>query len=256
MQSTARIVPIRRKESVCLECAFRDRCLARTEEDCATGARDGMAVTQRVLHRGDHLFRTAESFKNVYTVRSGAIKTYVILESGEEQVIGFHTPGDVVGLDAIESGRYVCNAIVLDTSCVCPLPFEQLCRMSMRSAVLQERLVHTLSRRIVDHEGLLLILGQKNADQRMAAFLLHLSARQRRLGLSAGDIHLPMSRADIASYLALAVETVSRVLTRLQEGGYLEVERNLVRIVDRERLALLAEETLDEGPARSAMCLN
>lgn len=256
MQNTAQIVPIRRQENACLECAFRGQCLARTEGECAAGAREHMVVAPRVLHRGDHLFRTTESFKNVYTVRSGAIKTYVILESGEEQVIGFHTPGDVVGLDAIESGHYVCNAIVLDTSCVCPLPFEQVCHMSMRSPELQERLVHTLSRRIVDHEGLLLILGQKNADQRMAAFLLHLSARQRRLGLSPVDVHLPMSRADIASYLALAVETVSRVLTRLQEAGYLDVERNLVRIVDRQRLALLAEETLDDASVRSAMCLS
>ena len=176
-------------------------------------------VIPRILHRGDHLFRTAERFQNVYTVRSGAIKTYVILQSGEEQVIGFHTPGDIVALDAIDSGRYVCNAMVLDTSCVCPLPYEQLCRLTASCPEIQRRLVIKMSRRIVDHEGLLLILGQKTAEQRMAAFLLHHSNRQRHLGLSELDINLPMSRADIASYLALAVETVSRVLTRLQDAG-------------------------------------
>ena len=239
MQASARVVPIRPGETACLECAFQGRCLARAED---TGPGQDIPVTPRILHRGDHLFRTNEEFHNVYTVRSGAIKAYVILQSGEEQVIGFHTPGDVVGLDAIDSGRYMCNAMVLDTSCVCPLPFEQLCRLGGRSPEIQGRLMRSLSRRIVDHEGLLLILGQKTADQRMAAFLL---------GLSHVDIHLPMSRADIASYLALAVETVSRVLTRLQEGNVLDVQRNQVRILDLDKLATLAEETMDDTPRQT-----
>lgn len=248
MGAKGRVVPIRPGETACLECAFHGRCLARAEDGISG---NDIAVSPRVLHRGDHLFRTNEEFHNVYTVRSGAIKTYVILQSGEEQVIGFHTPGDVVGLDAIDSGQYMCNAMVLDTSCICPLPFEQLCRLGARSPVIQGRLMRSLSRRIVDHEGLLLILGQKTADQRMAAFLLHISRQQQRLGLSAVDINLPMSRADIASYLALAVETVSRVLTRLQEAGVLDVQRNHVRILDLDRLAELAEETLEDAPTRA-----
>ncbi len=248
MQSTAQIVPIRARESTCNECAFRAECLARPGDDCPAAAGLEIPVVPRILHRGDHLFRAAERFQSIFTVRSGAIKTYVILQSGDEQVIGFHTPGDTVGLDAIESGRYVCNAMVLDTSCVCSLPYEQLCRLSARSPVIQSRLIHKMSRRIVDHEGLLLILGQKTAEQRMAAFLLHHSEKQRKLGLSELDINLPMSRADIASYLALAVETVSRVLTRLQEAGLLNVQRSRVHILDLDNLAVIAEETMDGGP--------
>ena len=250
MQISAQIIPIRTRESTCNECAFRAECLAKPAEDGDGGVGIEIPVIPRILHRGDHLFRTAERFQNVYTVRSGAIKTYVILRSGEEQVIGFHTPGDIVALDAIESGRYVCNAVVLDTSCVCPLPYEQLCRLTARSPEIQRRLVHKMSRRIVDHEGLLLILGQKTAEQRMAAFLLHHSKKQRQLGLSEVDINLPMSRADIASYLALAVETVSRVLTRLQEAGLLKVQRSRVRILDLDGLAVVAEETMEDGPAQ------
>lgn len=248
MQSTARVVPIRPGETACLECAFHGHCLARAKDN---GGSHDIPVSPRILHRGDHLFRTNEDFHNVYKVRSGAIKTYVILQSGEEQVIGFHTPGDVVGLDAIDSGRYMCNAMVLDTSCICPLPFEQLCRLGARSPEIQGRLMRSLSRRIVDHEGLLLILGQKTADQRMAAFLLHISRQQQRLGLSPVDIHLPMSRADIASYLALAVETVSRVLTRLQDAEVLDVQRNQVRILDLDKLAALAEETLEDASPKT-----
>lgn len=250
MLNGAHIVPIRGRESTCKECTFRTECLVQPGDGCPeVGLR--IPVTPRILHRGDHLFRTAEPFHNVYMVRSGAIKTYVILKSGEEQVIGFHTPGDIVALDAIESGHYVCNAMVLDTSCVCPLPYEQLCRLSARSPEVQRRLINKLSRRIVDHESLLLVLGQKTAEQRMAAFLLHHSKKQRQLGLSDVDINLPMSRADIASYLALAVETVSRVLTRLQDAGLLNVQRSRVRILDLDNLAVVAEETMEDGaPAR------
>lgn len=248
MSNRAHIVPIRGRESSCKECTFRADCLAQPADGCPAAGLQ-IQITPRILHRGDHLFRTTERFHNVYMVRSGAIKTYVVLHSGEEQVIGFHTPGDIVALDAIDSGRYVCNAMVLDTSCVCPLPYEQLVRLSARSPEVQSRLIHKMSRRIVDHESLLLVLGQKTAEQRMAAFLLHHSRKQRQLGLSGVDINLPMSRADIASYLALAVETVSRVLTRLQEAGLVNVQRSRVRILDLDSLAEVAEETMEDGDA-------
>ena len=249
MQSNARVVPIRRDENACLQCVFLNRCLSRCED--GRGPCACISVAPRVFHRGDHLFRAHETFHDIFVVRSGAVKTYVIQPSGEEQVIGFHTPGDMVGLDAIESRRHTCNAMVLDTSCVCPLPFEQIVQLGARSPAIQTRLTNRLSRKIVDHEALLQILGQKTAEQRMAAFLLHFSRKQHALGLAATEINLPMSRADIASYLALAVETVSRVLTRLQERGLLEVKRNLVGIRDLESLEQLAEEPPDAAPRRA-----
>ena len=249
MKMEAHVVPIRARENACAECVFLQRCLSRCEDGskpCAC-----ISVAPRIFHRGDHLFRAYETFHDIFVVRSGAAKTYVIQPSGEEQVIGFHMPGDIVGLDAIESRQHPCNAMVLDTSCVCPLPFDQVVQLGARSPGIQTRLTNRLSRRIVDHEALLQILGQKTAEQRMAAFLLHFSRKQHALGLSAADINLPMSRADIASYLALAVETVSRVLTRLQERGLLDVKRNLVRIRDLANLTRLAEEAPDEPPRRA-----
>ena len=250
MPSQAHIVPISARKATCTECRLREDCLLQPEVECPAAGLQ-LATLPRVLHRGDHLFRTGEPFHSVFTVRSGAIKTYVVLQSGEEQVIGFYTPGDVLGLDAIDAGHYVCNAMVLDTSCVCALPYEQVSRPDAHSTEVHSRLVRKLSRRIVDHEGLLLILGQKTAEQRMAAFLLHHSRKQRELGISALEINLSMSRADIASYLALAVETVSRVLTRLQDAGLVSVHRSRVEILNLDKLAAAAEEIFDDrAPAR------
>ena len=250
MLSHAHVVPISGREVTCKQCALRNDCLVQTEGGCPT-AELQLPTVPRVMHRGDHLFRTGERFHSIFVVRSGAIKSYVVLPGGEEQVIGFHTPGDIVALDAIDSGRYVSNAMVLDTSCVCPLAYEQVQRLCARSPEMHRRLLRTMSRRIVDHEDLLLILGQKTAEQRVAAFLLHHSRKQRKLGISDVDINLSMSRADIASYLALAVETVSRVLTRLQDAGLLDVQRSRVHITDLERLTRVAEENMeDSAPAR------
>jgi len=249
MSASTNVVPLRGRELACPECVFRNECLARDNGRDGAPGRCDITVVPRIAHRGDHLFRTGEAFEAVHMVRSGAIKTYVILKNGEEQVIGFHTAGELVGLDAIEQGHHVCNAVVLDTSSVCALPFDQLCRMSAGSPAAHRRLIGAMSRKIVHHEGLLLILGQKTAEQRMAAFLLHQSRRQRQLGLSPSEINLPMSRADIASYLALAVETVSRVLTRLQDAGILRVQRSRIDIVDLAGLALIAEETMEDAQA-------
>ena len=250
MLSHAHIVAISGRETTCKQCALRNDCLVQTEAGCPT-AELQLPTVPRVMHRGDHLFRTGERFHSIFVLRSGAIKTYVVLPGGEEQVIGFHTPGDIVALDAIDSGCYVSNAMILDTSCVCPLAYEQVQRLCGRSPELHRRLLRRMSRRIVDHEDLLLILGQKTAEQRVAAFLLHYSRKQRKLGISDVDINLSMSRADIASYLALAVETVSRVLTRLQDAGLLNVQRSRVHITDLERLTGVAEENMeDSAPAR------
>lgn len=247
MSTSTNVIPLRSRDPVCPECGFRNDCLAR--DAGRNGARGSceVAVASRIAHRGDHLFRTGEKFNTVHMVRSGAVKTYVILKNGDEQVIGFHTAGDLIGLDAIEHDRHVCNAVVLDTSSVCALPFDQLCRTSAASPAAQRRLIAAMSRKLVHHEGLLLILGQKTAEQRVAAFLLQQSRRQRQLGLSPREVNLPMSRADIASYLALAVETVSRVLTRLQDAGLVRVQRSRVTILDLAALAELAEETLDDS---------
>ena len=179
---------------------------------------------------------------NVFTVRSGAVKTRVMLESGHERVIGFHAPGDVIGLDAMDEGRHGCDAVVLDTASVCSLPTRVIDRADGAGAVMRDELVRRMSRALAEQQGLLLMLGRYSAEQRVAAFLLRQSRRQRLHGLSAREINLPMSRSDIASYLALAVETVSRVLTRLQELGLLHVRRSQVRILDLKGLEAMAED--------------
>jgi len=245
MSSPAKVVPIKCARRSCDECALIGQCLARNV-DTPDDRRFDVPVVPRIYRRGDHLFRCGEEFEAIYMVRSGAIKTYLICPNGDTQLIGFHTPGDIIGLDAIDSGRYACHAEVLDASSVCAFPFDKLSRLCAHSKTVYERLMRGISRKIQRDASLLLLLGQKSAEQRMAAFLLDIAAAHSRQGFSSSDFNLLMTRADIGSYLALAVETVSRILTRLQAAGILSVQRNRIRILDHDALTGLAAEPAQE----------
>ena len=205
----------------------------------AAGER-GIEVATRVLHRGDRLFRSGERFDSLYMVRSGIVKSCTLSESGDEPVLGFHAPGDLIGMDAIHGGRHASGAVVLDTSSVCRLPYGPLCRQSARIPRVQRRLLSKMGQRIRDDERRLAMLAQRSAGRRMASFLLSLAGARRARGLRSDEIPLPMPRADVASYLLLAVETVSRVLTRLQEAGVIDVRRRHVRVLDEDALRAIA----------------
>jgi len=243
---SAKIIPLAGHEDMCAECGLTGQCLSK-DADCADDLHAfEIPATPRVLRRGEHLFRTGQPFESVLVLRSGAVKTYMISLSGKEQVVGFHLPGDLLGIDSIESSEHMCNAVALDTCSFCTLPFDKLMRLCARSRTIQRRLFNRISRTVLHGESMLLTLGQKSAEQRVAAFLLRLIRRQAERGYSASEINLPMARADLASYLALAVETASRVLTRLQEAGVLTVRRSRVQVLDLEALGQAAEERIDD----------
>lgn len=248
MGEGARVISLANRHNRCAECPASGECLTRDFDHPELHGRYDIAVTPRVLHRGDHLFRAGEQFNAIYKVRSGAVKTYLISPCGDEQVIGFHGPGDLVGLDGIGNSVHACGAQVLDTSSVCALPFDQLTRLSSRSPTVYRRLLNCISHKMVHDETMLLVLGHMNAEQRIARFLLEWGERLRSQGFSASEVNLPMSRTDIASYLALAVETVSRVLTRLQETGVLSVHRNRIEILEPVLLGEIAGEEVTPAP--------
>lgn len=224
----------------CDDCLLSVECPACNAGDAAEEC--GFDIVVRILHRGDRLFDHGEPLDSVYMVRAGTIKTCTVSASGEEQVIGFHGSGDLVGLDAIHTGRHLSSAIALGTASVCSFPWAPLCRLSARVPRVQGRLLAKMSQRIHDNERRLGTLAMRGAGRRMASFLVGLLDDCRRRGLKCDELLLPMTRADIASYLALAIETVSRSLTRQHEEGVIDVRRNLIRILDERALRASAGE--------------
>lgn len=202
---------------------------------------DEIVKRNRPLHRGDHLFRDGDRFHSLFVVKTGSVKTYAPSEDGGEQVLGFHLPGELIGLDAIENDMHNCSAKVLETSAVCEIPFDHLEELSSVVPSLQHQMFRLLSREIGHDENMLTLLGKRNAEERLAAFLISLSDRFKRRGFSASDFYLSMSRHEIGNYLGLAVETVSRLFTRFQEDGLLKVERKHIQLMDLDRLRQIVQ---------------
>lgn len=225
----------------CSTCAFSQACLAEGMDKASL--QDLHMLVQHVgpVHAGDHLFRTGDPFEAIAAVRAGTVKTYVVDRNGREHVLGFHLPGEVIGLDGIDGDTYPCNAVALDTVMLCRFSFPKISVLAARLPGLQRHLFRLLSR---DIGRAALLAGDWSAHERMAAFLLGISQRLAARGFSPDRFQLTMARTDIANYLRLAPETVSRVLKRFQAEGMLGVERREVEILDRARIEALAAPVL------------
>lgn len=220
----------------CNDCSLSPVCLPLAVEPTQLNQLDEIIHRGRPLKRGEHLFRSGDTFQSVYAVRSGALKTYAISSDGEEQVTGFYLPGEVLGMDGISTARHMSSAKALESASVCEIPFNQLEVLSQQIPSLQHHFFSLMSNEIRADRELHMLLGKKNADDRLASLLLSLSARNHRRGLSEDAFRLPMSRYDIANYLGLAVETVSRIFTRFQQQQLLRVEGREVEILNRKVL--------------------
>ena len=225
----------------CSTCAFSQACLDEGMDKASL--RDLHMLVEHIgpFHAGDHVFREGDPFEAIAAVRAGTVKTYVVDREGREHVLGFHLPGEVIGLDAIDGEHYPCNAIALDTVMLCRFSFPKIAVLASRLPGLQQHLFRLLSR---DIGRAALLAGDWSADQRMAAFLVQFSRRLAARGFSARRFQLTMARTDIANYLRLAPETVSRVLRRFQTEGLLKVDRREVELVGKDTLEALAAPVL------------
>ena len=188
------------------------------------------------VKRGRCLFHAGDKFSAIYSVRFGSFKTFTGDHEGRQQVTGFALAGDFLGFDGIGGDGYNLTAVALEDSEVLVLPFASLERAARDHVDLQHYLHVLMSREIVHDQGVMMLLGSLRAGARLAAFLLTLSRRFQRLGYSAADFNLRMTRADIASYLGLKIETVSRTLSLFAADGLIEVHDKHIRLVDLEGL--------------------
>jgi CRP/FNR family transcriptional regulator len=197
---------------------------------------DALTSIKRTFRRGDYLYRSGESFRALFAIRTGFFKTQVLHEDGREQVTGFQMPGEIIGLDAISTDTHTCDAVALEDSEICEIPFDRLEELSRELPGLQRHLHKIMSREIVRDQGIMMLLGSMRAEERLAAFLLNLSQRFSARGYSPNAFNLRMTRQEIGSYLGLKLETVSRTFSHFQEHGLLNVKVREVEIMDMLRL--------------------
>ena len=228
-----------RFEVKCSGCNLRELCLPAGLDEEDLRRLDSVVYTRRRVKRGEALFDAGDEFQSIYSIRSGFFKTTTIDNEGREQVTGFNMPGELLGMDGIGSGAYHANAVALEDSEVCVLPFSLVESLGREVPALQRHLFSVLSREIVRDHGVMMLLGSMRAEQRLATFLLNLSKRFQRRGYSSMDFHLRMTREEIGNYLGLKLETVSRLFSQFQRDGLIEVEQKHVRIVDVDGLGAL-----------------
>ncbi len=229
-------VNLARLKTACSSCSLRELCLPVGLSDEDMARLDNLVFVRRPVKRGEYLFRAGDRFESLYAARTGFFKTKLLLEDGREQVTGFHMAGELMGLDGIGPERHTCDAVALEDSDVCVIPFERLEGLSREMEALQHHFHKVMSREIVREHGVMMLLGSMRAEERLAAFLLNLSQRLSTRGYSAHEFNLRMTREEIGSYLGLKLETVSRVFSRFQEEGLIAVQQKNIRILDTARL--------------------
>jgi CRP/FNR family transcriptional regulator len=195
-----------------------------------------MVSTRRSVRRGEALFHAGEAFAALYAVRTGFFKTVISAADGREQVTGFQMAGELIGLDGISTDHHSCDAVALEDSQVCMIPYGQLESLSREFTLLQHQFHKIMSREIVRDHGVMLLLGSMRAEERLAAFLLNLTQRLQARGFSASALVLRMTREEIGSYLGLKLETVSRTFSKFQDDAILEVKQRDIRILDQNAL--------------------
>lgn len=226
--------------STCLVCNRQSTCFSHGLEGEELSAFDSIVKHSRKLKKGEYLYRAGEPFDTIYVVRNGSLKTFIIDEEGREQILGFSVQGDIVALDGEFNKEHPTTAQALETTFVCSIPLNHYLELAVKVPSLYTKLLTAMSNRIFEEEEHALMLGTKSADQRLATLLLNFSKRNAAQGFSNVDLVLHMSRRDIGNYLSAAVETVSRLFTRLQTLGVIEVHGKHVQIKDLERLQKIA----------------
>ena len=216
------VVPTR-----CSGCKLREVCLPCGLQGADPELLEDLDYTRRKVKRGDALFRAGAEFDAIYAVRTGFLKSSVVLEDGRDQVTGFHMAGEIVGLDGIGTGRHASDVTALEDSEVCIIPYARL-----EQPGLQRQLQIVMSRELVRDQGVMMLLGTMRAEERLAAFLLNLSQRFVARGFSPSEFHLRMTREEIGSYIGLSLETVSRLFSRFQDDGLITVQQKHIRILD------------------------
>lgn len=229
----------------CPRCVARDLCRPSGASAQDLSLLGGLIGYRRRLQRDDILYRTDQSFAMIYTVRFGHLKSSRPDHHGLPHVTAFYMAGDLMGLDAIHTGRHACTTVALDDSEVCEIPYARFQQAMHDSPSLMHRFHCALSHEIAREQSLILYANMNGAE-RLASLLLDLSARYAERGFSGRRFILRMSRADIGDYLGLTIESISRLLGRFRDAGWIALDKREIELLDRGRLRALLTASADK----------
>jgi CRP/FNR family transcriptional regulator len=227
-------------ERLCKNCHLNKHCFNKSVDNDAVDELNALIKHPKPNHKGDLIYRQNDTFSSIFIVHSGAIKTHHIDKQGEEYITGFFLPGEMFGADGLSKGQHSQSAEALDTTSVCQIPISNIDDNLSLHPQVQKNLLSALCDDIHDRQQPLLMLHRKQAEQRLATFLSDISNRHNQRGLSATEFSLPMSRRDIAAYLGMAEETISRVFSRFHHSKILSAQQRNIKIHEVQALKNLS----------------
>ncbi len=230
----------RNSEVNCCDCGLYGLCKIAGLNDLDSSAIDRLVHRRKKVAYGEVLVRAGDAYSSLYAVKSGMFKTVNFTVDGEEQVVDFHLPGELIGLEAMSEGKYPYNIVALENSSVCDMDIPAVEKLSDNNRQVQQRIIEALSHKVRLDQIQALLVGAQNADQRVALFLMNIANRFDERGLPYEEFRLSMLRRDIANYLGLALETVGRVFKRFEQKGYLETRGRFTHLTDIQSLQALA----------------
>jgi CRP/FNR family transcriptional regulator len=228
----AKILAFRELNTHCTTCTLRGLCVPHELDSLAIESLDGLIRNHVRVRKRATLYRPGDPFGALYAIRLGTFKTLMLAEDGREQVTGFHMAGEILGHDGISANEYVCQAIALEDSEVCVLPFRQLDEIANQFPLLRRNLYRLISRDIGHDRNMMLLLGSRSAEERLVVFLLDVAVRYHARGYSSSEFMLRMTREEIASFLGLKLETISRLFSHLQGQGLIQVQGRAIKLLD------------------------
>ena len=246
MNDLTNIVPllnISALKASCSSCSMHQLCLPMGLDEIDLNRLDQIIGQRRRIARDERLYQMDEPFRNLYAIRFGHFKTYQINAAGEQQITGFQMAGELLGMDAISGDRHHCDAVALEDSEVCEIPFARLEDLFGQVPTLLRHFHRIMSQEITREQNVMLLLGNMRAEQRFAVFLTNLSARYAARGYSPTSFQLRMSREDIGNYLGLTIESISRLLSRFKKQGWIAVDKREVSLLDPAMLKAMAAGT-------------
>lgn len=226
--------------SVHLGCGLLETCYPAGLPLGGPQDRGALGCRRTLVKRGKHLYESGDPIGSIYSIMAGSFKTSTVTEKGEEQVMGFYMRGAIMGLEAMATGHHTASAVALEDSQVCVVSAECLQQHCQQDESVARRIHAAMAKEINTRQRMILMLGCKTAEERVATFLIELAATYFALGYSASEMNILMTRAEIGSYLGLTLETVSRILSAFQSRKLLAVNQKHVRILDVAGLERLA----------------
>jgi CRP/FNR family transcriptional regulator len=228
--------------TLCSTCTLRSVCVPCGMRAEDVPGLDGLIYTRKRVRRGEHVYRAGDPFHALYAFRSGFFKSYVVTRDGRTHVTSFPMAGDMTGMDGIGTDHHTQSLVALEDGEVCVVPYSHLQDMAQRVPALQHQMNRIMSREIVREQDLMMLLGSMRAEAKVAEFLLQMSRRFAARGYSSTEFNLRMTREEIGSYLGLKLETVSRILSKLQDDGVIKANLRYIAIVDNDALRAMTAE--------------